>query len=460
MVSNLFITAFQGSIRLIVKGSSLMALCLLLGSVISLTFNTVVHAAEEETQLVIETTLLTKGPIYARQPVTVSITVLTNRWFSKGTRLGTFEIPTAVVLPTGQFAINGTRKINYQTWTTQTRDITFYPIEAGKLQIPAIKFDVSASGPNGESIDSELYSDAIEIFVEYPVGLDDTTDYVVTDEYRIESTLNRSIEDEFKVGDAITQTYSFQVNGTPGMMLPTLADINMPGIKIYRTPEKLLDTRNRGALTGIKEEKFTYFLESAGDYVLPEQTFYWYNTNTGTVDTIIIPAKKLHVVGLTGIEKLKDDIYNVKFSPTKIVNLVVISLIFLFVLTILIRNRGFLVNLYKTITKYEQRQIEALYIGAIKKQQYRLACHYLYQRYDISNNTRKNLRRLFIHDKALLTTFNGLFTLAFEPSKAGNIKQINVAVAKTLLLKNNKGIRKSANDNSYNIDDYIDLNNR
>ncbi len=415
------------------------------------------ESQSDESELIIETKLLTEGTIYAKQPVTISMTVLTNRWFSKGTRLGQVDIDNAVVLTTSDFAINSTRKINYQTWTTQTRDITFYPMKAGPLFIPAFEVAVSANNNAGNTYETVLYTEPMEILVELPPGVDEKDQYVVSGHYSINVDFEVAKKDQYKVGDAITQTISMTVDDSPGMMLPVLADVNLPGVKVYRKPAEVIDQTDRGMIVGKRKESFTYFFESAGTFTIPKQTFYWFNTQFNELEEVTIDEYTWTVVGKTGIEKAVDDIKNFNFSPAKAMLYLAIILLGLWLIVLLLRHYRTLINAYKKLTKYEQRQVNKLFIKSVSQKQFRSACHYLYMRYDVSDNSTKDLTRLFANESEKLEVLHRLFNLAFVEQKPDANTTISLIEAKTLLSLSKNTKRKSS-DKDFDMDDFIDLN--
>ena len=237
--------------------------------------------------------------IVAGQQINLFIEIATDRWFSGGTRIGRFEVDDAIVLQREKFAVNSSRRERGQSWTIQMWTLTVYPQRSGLFKIPAIPIRLSIAGENLESIVGEIQTRPLSFSTRIPEELKIADSWVATSRFEVEESFNKPLE-ELKTGDALLRTIKLSADDLPAMMLPGFSAEKIPGLAIYQKPPKVNDKVNRGDYIAERTEELTYVFEQAGDYELPPRTFYWWNTNSETVESIILPSHSLSVTKLPG----------------------------------------------------------------------------------------------------------------------------------------------------------------
>jgi hypothetical protein len=152
------------------------------------------------------------------------------------------------------------------------------------------------------------------------------------------------------------------------------------GISIYHKPAQVFDKSNRGTLSGSRIESFTYIFEKSGSYTLPKQIIYWWNSQSNTLEELVIPPSSWTVVGggQRNMNKANYTIGDIKLNLPTVITLVLCLFIFALAYLVFIK-RQHLVALYKKTTNYEQRRVRRLFLNCITKQEYLTASQYLYQ---------------------------------------------------------------------------------
>ncbi|NND00831.1 MAG: hypothetical protein HKN85_11680, partial [Gammaproteobacteria bacterium] len=234
--------------------------------------------------------------IVARQQVTLQIEVATDRWFSGGMRIGHFEVKDAIVLQREKFAVNSTTVEGDKTWTRQLWTLVVYPQRGGLFEVPPIPLKISVADDSGASIVGEISTPALGFLARIPQSLESRREWVATDRFEVAENFNKSL-DGLQPGDALVRTITVSADNLPAMMLPQASADSIPGIAVYPGSAKLTDKVNRGAYRAERSEVFTYVLEQSGNYRLEQQTFYWWDVVSRSLQSIVLEAVPINVSG-------------------------------------------------------------------------------------------------------------------------------------------------------------------
>jgi len=387
-------------------------------------------------KLVIDLRVSKQKDIIVQEQVVLSIDVATDRWFAKGITIKEFNIAEMVILPlTGQ-AINGTKRVNYQTWATQTREIIAYPTKSGIYSIPPIAVEISVNTENG-IVSGTAYTPSIELNVGIPETLIDKQNYIVSNQVNVEVTYENftdtidteetgNIEDRiYQIGSAVTQNITITAENVPAMMHPQLIQPSIPGISIYRKPSHITDKNIRGVMSGTVVESFSFIFEKAGVYELPERIILWFNTTTMVLEEIIIPRQKWQVSNTVLQNKPNSSMFNLTNLTSSTILKILVCLVFVMFVLLLFIKRETLVGFYNRVTQQEKRLQSKRYLCAIQEGDYKCACQCLYNLvaiYQEKSESRLSLEH--IHFEFSLKSFyanspeqelllNRLFSLAY-----------------------------------------------
>lgn len=101
----------------------------------------------------------------------------------------------------------------------------------------------------------------------------------------------------FQVGEPLTRTLSLVALGQTASQLPELPDWVPDDFKQYPDQPSLNDSNNSKGIKASRQEKVAIIPNKAGDYVLPEISVPWWNTNTNKLEYARIPERKISVAG-------------------------------------------------------------------------------------------------------------------------------------------------------------------
>ncbi|MBL4826790.1 MAG: BatD family protein [Spongiibacteraceae bacterium] len=350
-----------------------------------------------DNKLTVEIRQKTQGVIIAKQPVVFDIEVSTLRWFAKGTGVKPPAITNVLVLPMSVLGMNSTKKIAGKTWVTQTRELTLYPLKAGRYHLPALVISISVNSEAG-IVEGKVFTQALQFTAEIPLALEHIKDYIASPDVVLDIEEKPEGKDSYAIGEAITRTISLIATDVPGMMLPVADSQNITGLSVYQKPPQLYDTTTRGLLTGKRVESLTYIFEQAGDYQLPEQTFYWWNTQSKVLSELVIPARGYSVSGSSwgrGLIGTSDGF----FYPLILVLFTGAVLVLVFTCY---RFRRLLLASYARFSHLEIRKQRYGFLRAISRCEYALAIQLLYQISCESHQQNRrcplSLKQLYEHD--------------------------------------------------------------
>jgi hypothetical protein len=147
------------------------------------------------------------------------------------------------------------------------------------------------TGDEGD-LEGELMSSAIQLSVSIPDSLAQAEHWVAAPTYAISQHFDRSLED-LQVGDAFEREIRFEAEDVMAMMLPAFNAEKLPGLATYPSPPVLDNSNNRGQTRGSRSERISYVVETQGQYVLPARDYFWWNTSSGQLELLTLPATEI-----------------------------------------------------------------------------------------------------------------------------------------------------------------------
>lgn len=407
------------------------------------------------------------------QALILTIEVATDRWFATGSQIQSFTVQNSVMQANNTNTINGTKRVLGQTWATQTHEITLYPTSSGSYLVPPIKVDISVNTEKNGIVTGVASTLESSFTIHLPPALSGIENFIVSPEVTLDIDGQFDEEKDYAVGEAITQTITITASDTPAMMIAPINRVagiytegktiefnqsenkgnsdDKSGISIYHKPAKVFDKSNRGSLIGTRVESFTYIFEKPGRYKIDEQVIYWWNSQSNTLESLLIPSQLWTVSG-GGLSQQGQIALVNNFN----VNVETLIILLMVLLLIMLGYFGFikryqLSGLYNKLTKREQRILRNNFINAIARKEYLSATQYLYQ------YTLLSKRKSTIINCPLTNTLN---TLAFNGSvanKAGLTFSVTQAKALIKQLDTSKGINEKTAD--FIANERIKLNN-
>ncbi len=253
------------------------------------------EALVEAGRLAVDLRIETEGPLYQRTPVIVAVEIATPRWFSRGTRVRDFHIPGAFVRPVSNFADNQSTRINGDTWSVQRWRFRIFAEQAGQLEIPPLRVFVSVNSQDFGVLEGELTLPPEQLTITTPPGAPESGRWIAARALTADEQWQGERE-SYVPGDALTRVRRFTVVDAPAMISEASSSEPIEGVEIYAAPPDVADQQDRGALSGVREERTVFTLESPGTYVLPGYELPWFNTESQRFELATLPARTITIL--------------------------------------------------------------------------------------------------------------------------------------------------------------------
>ncbi|MCL9776229.1 BatD family protein [Vibrio methylphosphonaticus] len=230
------------------------------------------------------------------EQIILTIEVATPRWFTGGTRISRIDVPNLIAKQRNPLAINSTERINGVTWSKQRWEVTLYPQTSGTFVIPPVAIQTQVSTPNVRSVSRTLYTQPMSFDVSMPTGkLSEQQSWLSASDMSLTQQWEMS-SDELKAGASITRTVTLNADDTLSILIPSLIPQEAThAYQVYRQPDRLSDSHERGAYNAQRTEQHTYVLQRGGNFTLPDIDVVWWNSNKKTLETVTLEGKTISV---------------------------------------------------------------------------------------------------------------------------------------------------------------------
>ncbi len=266
-----------------------LALCLSMGSGPALADSPTLGDLMARGELQLDAWLEPTSGIVPGQEIQLVIEIATQRWFAGGTDIRHPDVRNLVVLRRDSFANNLSRREGAITWVIQRWHLELYPQATGRYQVPPVELELAVNDALTGVVRGKLQTPALEFTARIPAALETIDSWVATPQLALEHEIDRQAQG-LAPGDAFTRQITLRASNVTAMMLPVVSANGVEGLPAYEDTSQLRDLSNRGEATAERRQSITYVVERAGQYVLPEQVFYWWDTVNRELETAVLPA--------------------------------------------------------------------------------------------------------------------------------------------------------------------------
>lgn len=194
-------------------------------------------------------------------------------------------------------------RINGREYRVFEQRFAIFPQKSGKLEIPASILTATIPTRRNRNmfdpfnIDGQavrIRSDAYSIDV-LPQPKNYTgSEWLPADNVRILDDWNGS-DLNISLGQSVTRTITTVAEGLLGAQLPPLPAPEVAGLKIYADQAEVSDGEG-DKIVGSRTQSYALIATKVGQFVLPEQTLEWWDTNSNQQRKATLPAVVINVI--------------------------------------------------------------------------------------------------------------------------------------------------------------------
>ncbi|MFT5904595.1 MAG: hypothetical protein ACI9E1_000180 [Cryomorphaceae bacterium] len=258
---------------------------------LSLLINTYSLATE---RLYSYTDAVTKESSWVGQQVKFSVVLAVSESPQGSPRFSFPDVAGGLLLQASGGPVFGKEKKDDSEYKTWRYDFAFYPQRAGIHTIPPIEIRVSL--PSGEDTWQQLTTSttAFKLNSQWPKGAEGLATLISTKRFEA-SEKWQSVNDNPRVGDAITLTISRNADDILGLAFPPLVLAEIEAMGIYPEPPKVSDKEYRGDLTGTRIEKIVYTFNREGTVTIPGHVIPWFDLGDQKMKYVRFAARTFNV---------------------------------------------------------------------------------------------------------------------------------------------------------------------
>ncbi|MCG8579335.1 MAG: BatD family protein [Bacteroidales bacterium] len=252
--------------------------------------------------------------VVIEQPVKVSVKAYSSTWFTQPLSFGNLQVEGAYIQDFKRTQ-SSIEYINGKKYAALEFYYVVFPYTAGEITFPELALSTSIP-PEGDYKGQPvtLRTKPIIITVEPAPEEADPNRWLVATNARISNEWSLKLN-ELKVGDVVSRKITTRASGT----LPTFIDEplveQVDFASIYTSEPEFIDARDHKSVNGRRVDTYSYLIEEAGEFTIPELEITWWNPYMRQFYKRKLPAYTLSVQpneNLAELEMLKDSLQALK----------------------------------------------------------------------------------------------------------------------------------------------------
>jgi hypothetical protein len=263
-----------------------------------LIFSGLMHASiaqlQEDNNLKIKTWISPSADLVKGQQILLQVEISTTQKWQGKLSIGHVEMDDAIILQREKFSVNSVRNEKGKSWLVQVWSLVIYPQRSGDFMLPDFSINLGLIDDDGYVSRGDVRAPGLSFLVKKNEAVAENVEWIASPEFSISDVFDKPLEN-FLPGDALVRTLVFSAQDLPAMMLPKIVTEDIKGISVYTRPEELVDNVNRGDYLAERTEQLTYVMQESGTFTLPEQVFYWWDTDENSLKEIRLPEYSVQV---------------------------------------------------------------------------------------------------------------------------------------------------------------------
>lgn len=248
-----------------------------------------ITAAAQEPIVRIE---IAPGEVDVGEAAELRVTVLVPTWFVQPPVYPDFELPNAITRlpPDSSFPMR--ERVGNESWSGIVRSYRVYPMVGATFRFGGETIELRYANPGAEPVRADVPVPEVLFRGVVPAGAEALDPYIAGSSLRL--TLDvQGDTGNLEAGDALVLRYTAELDGMPAMFLPPLAPLlQLDGASAYSDEPEVDD-----ADIARRSETVTLVFEAGGEYTIPATRLDYWNTSSGSVETVSTAALSFTVAG-------------------------------------------------------------------------------------------------------------------------------------------------------------------
>lgn len=250
-------------------------------------------------ELVFFETEVSKSEVYVQAQLIFTRRLL----YSNGVQLysdlpGAPELPNAVVLTLGETSA-GSVKRGDKVYGIVEQRYAIFPEASGRLILPAISVTASVRLVEGGRVSRKGVrvgtSETVLYVLPVPPSFPSEQPWLPAEDVAIHQELDKST---LSVGDTALHELLVLIRGNVGSIAPPITwQVSRDELRTYPQNPIINDDTNSNRVSGSRLQTTSVVPLTPGNLVIPEQTIYWWNTETNQLATSVAPALIIPIEG-------------------------------------------------------------------------------------------------------------------------------------------------------------------
>ncbi len=236
-----------------------------------------------------------KRSVVVGEPLVVTVTVYTSTWFTAPPRFGEIQIPKAMMVDYRQRSGATQKTIGNKSYPAIEKKFVVYPFNIGENRLPQLTI-VTESPPEGDYKGRRrvIKSPERTFTVLSPPEGSYSKKWLTAYHVNLTEQWDQPL-DQLMQGDVLERRITMQASGALAALIPPLEPESGGFGNVYTKPARLGNVQNENSFTGTRTERWTYLMESAGNFTIPGIKVSWYDPLSGKMESAAIAPREITI---------------------------------------------------------------------------------------------------------------------------------------------------------------------
>ena len=235
---------------------------------------------------------ITPKTVAVGEPVELTVTVLVPTWFTRPSVYPTFELANAITRLPDDSSYPLRERVGNDSWSGIVRSYEILPLFGATYKLNGQSISISYANPGSDPVIVEVAVPEVIFKGVVPAGAEALNPYIAGSSLKLSLSIEGDM-DNLAVGDALVLNYMAELEGLPAIFLPPLSPpLSFEGVSAYADAPDLYEGE-----PSRRSEKQTLVFDAGGEFVVPDVTLGYWNTEIKSIDSATVEGFAITVAG-------------------------------------------------------------------------------------------------------------------------------------------------------------------